>query len=227
MCHGPWFHRHRTGERMGRSHAQSFPRGLGMDDVDREESRDEDSTCAPGRRIQHPPWISCVYCRWLRCRNAYSLRVPWLLISWLPRLFSPTKHDPLLVRWVNCGSTPASDDTQNCHIATIGVYRRWNVAVSMGKAEEIRPRSLQLRPFSSRATGKRKFKYSKRLVAMEWRHKPDKFPSSYWQPFSIIARSNLSSCLNLYNLCSCWVQWSLLFIRGWIGLLTFGDWISY
>ena len=40
--------------------------------------------------------------------------------------------------------------------------------------------SLQI-ALSSRASGKRKFKNSKRLVAMVWRHKPVKFPSSLWQ----------------------------------------------
>ena len=40
--------------------------------------------------------------------------------------------------------------------------------------------SLQI-ALSSRASGKQKFKNSKRLVAMVWRHKPVKFPSSLWQ----------------------------------------------
>ena len=40
--------------------------------------------------------------------------------------------------------------------------------------------SLQI-ALSSRASGKRKFKNSKRLVAMVWRHRPVKFPSSLWQ----------------------------------------------
>lgn len=52
---------------------------------------------------------------------------------------------------------------------------------------------------SSQASGKRKFKYSKRLVARVSRHNPAKFPSSAWQLVLIIAYSNLSNCLILYN----------------------------